>query len=272
MKIWIKAAAAATVVALFTGVGVAAALEGYGPGDDPGGVEAPPVANDLGAGSTESKYVAVQPCRIVDTRQAGGTIGNNQSRPFEVAGTTGFPGQGGKSGGCGIPFGATAVEMSLTIVSASGGGFMRVYPEGTSEPTATFINYSPYNPTNTGSVTLCQSGCGSGDLRVRGHGTGTTTHVVIEVQGYYAKPMAAEVNGSSVVRSSRLTSVTRTSAGVYLLDFDRDTNNCVVNATPYYNDDYISAAQATNGTVLIVTKQRSNNASADTRFNVEVVC
>ena len=80
---------------------------------------------------SESRYVAVTPCRIIDTRNGAGV--NNtpfsalQTRTFSVGGTTGFTAQGGKSGGCGIPVGAVGVAATLTAAEpnpdSSNGGF-----------------------------------------------------------------------------------------------------------------------------------------------------
>ena len=44
-------------------------------------------------------YTPITPCRIVDTRKAGGAIGA-ETRTYYVAGTFGFAPAGGTSGGC----------------------------------------------------------------------------------------------------------------------------------------------------------------------------
>ena len=56
-----------------------------------------------------SIFVPITPCRIADTRLGGGIVTGSSTRSFYVAGTVGFAPQGGKSGGCGVPLGATAV-------------------------------------------------------------------------------------------------------------------------------------------------------------------
>lgn len=42
---------------------------------------------------TPSRYVPLAPCRIVDTRMAGGRLGAGTQRTWQVTGTSGFAGQ-----------------------------------------------------------------------------------------------------------------------------------------------------------------------------------
>ena len=58
-------------------------------------------AQALGDADSDLLFVPVSPCRIIDTRLAGGRIapGPGGVRHFEVAGTTGFEAQGGQAGG-----------------------------------------------------------------------------------------------------------------------------------------------------------------------------
>ena len=80
------------------------------------------IANDL-------VYTPVTPCRIVDTRNAGGAVSANTIRSFDVDGGT-FIGQGGVNGSCGIPFGvARAVAMTLTVTQPSGASFFTAWWE-----------------------------------------------------------------------------------------------------------------------------------------------
>ncbi len=138
------------------------------------------------AGPDGASYSSMTPCRVVDTRAsgAGGAFGANQTRSFQVAGSgAGFAAQGGAAGGCGIPDGAVAVEVSISAVGPSGDGFARAWPAGTTLPNATFLNYrSGASITNTGTVPLAV-GASTADLSVAAFGAGT--HVVVDVQGYF---------------------------------------------------------------------------------------
>jgi hypothetical protein len=87
-------------------------------------------------------FTPVAPCRIIDTRVAGGPIAANATRNFAVSGTTGFAGQGGNAAGCGIPEGAPAAVINYVAVGPAGPGDLRVAAAGTSIPTASILNYS----------------------------------------------------------------------------------------------------------------------------------
>jgi hypothetical protein len=131
-----------------------------------------------------STFVPVTPCRIVDTRVRGGAFARDAQRSYAVTGTgTAFAAQGGRSGGCGIPSGARAVEATVSVVDPSRAGYTRVWPAGQGMPTATFLNFVPRESrTNTGALPLATTGAKQITLR----NFGATADYVIDVQGYYA--------------------------------------------------------------------------------------
>ena len=270
---WKKMALAATVVVAIASGGIAVAGAGPGDGTDaqpPTEVSTGSPLRDLGNGTTETKYVAITPCRIVDTRIGGGALPKEQARSFKVRGTTGFAAQGGHTNGCGIPASATAVEVAVTSVNASGGGYLRIYPAGSSEPTATFLNYSPYNPTNTGAVTMCKScAASSPDITIKGHSN--ATDLVLDVQGYYAKPMAAHIKyDASVIVGSRIGTVTHPNTGGYHITFDRPVTGCVPVATPWYSGYHVSMQVIDANTVGVTLFLGGNLTDAD--FLIQVDC
>src|SRR5688572_20069686 len=68
------------------------------------------------------------PCRVVDTRVAGGAFAANTQRNYRVTGVN-ISGQGGSST-CGIPTGATAIALNVAAIDASASGFLRVWAFG----------------------------------------------------------------------------------------------------------------------------------------------
>jgi len=136
------------------------------------------------APSGGASYVPLAvPCRVVDTRNGGGVLGDGVVRAFQVAGSgANFASQGGAAGGCGVPDEVPGVELSLTVITPTGAnGFVQVSPSDTST-NAAFINYTAGTGiTNTGSVTLSDGG--PIDLQVRN--LGGSIQVAIDVQGYY---------------------------------------------------------------------------------------
>jgi len=119
-------------------------------------------------------FFTVTPCRVADTRNAAGPWGGpalaaNTDRNFIVAGI------------CGIPASADAVSLNVTVVSPTAAGALRIYPGGYAFPLASAINYRPgQTRANNGSYAL-----GSGSLGIRCDQVSGTTHVIIDVSGYY---------------------------------------------------------------------------------------
>ena len=113
--------AALVVVAGSAGVAGGAWAGDGSPPPASGAVGGPDADNRdlLGGGANEDLFVPITPCRIIDTREAGGKLSAvTGSRVFDVAGSgPTFAAQGGKAGGCGIGEGATTVPP-VTIALA----------------------------------------------------------------------------------------------------------------------------------------------------------
>jgi hypothetical protein len=241
-----------------------------------------PTLRDTGAGVTETRCVPVSPCRLYDTRQGqgGSPIGAGNFRILKVKGPENIPGQysgqGGRAGGCGVPVDATAIEATVTAVSPAGTGLLRIWPSGQPETTSTFLNYiRGFNPTNTGAVAICTVSCGAAsDLRVKAFGS--ATHVGIEVQGYYIKPMAAVVNSSgNLVVGSRVVSTVRQSTGQFRVQFDRTVDQCVIAAavdgTSGLGFAMVGPDSADNTRVYVFTSD-VNGALANRQFHMSLTC
>jgi hypothetical protein len=154
------------------------------------GVE-PDLPGDTGA---DLVYTPVTPCRIFDTRLGGGPIAANTQRNFYVAGTGGFPAQGGNAGGCGIPYGAaTSVIVNFAVVNVAGAGNLRAWAVASPQPaapTASVLNYGNVAGlvalANGIAVPICDpavTSCVAGDLRLQADVSGT--NVVADVVGYF---------------------------------------------------------------------------------------
>ena len=143
----------------------------------------------LGDSGDNLVFFPVAPCRIIDTRLAGGAIPAGGTRTFFAAGG-GFAGQGGVAGSCGVPFGpATAVVINFVAVSSAGAGDLRVWPFGQPVPLASAINYIPGAAVANGfPQPICNpavSGCGT-DITVQSDSA--PIQIVADVLGYFARP------------------------------------------------------------------------------------
>ncbi len=156
---------------------------------------------------SQSVFVPVAPCRIVDTRVANNNtqIAGNTTRTFNVVGVNSYAAQGGKGSTCGIPGFVTgipqvaAVEMNVIAVQPAAMGNLLVYPSDVVPGTSSTINFPPsatvpLNIANGVIIPVRQDSQGS-DVTVR---TSQATHVVIDVTGYFLRfPVRGEINATS---------------------------------------------------------------------------
>jgi hypothetical protein len=227
----------------------AATIVGYSAASQasPGGSNQPVQANQpaLAGHSTiiapsvgEDTFVPLTPCRIVDTHSGGGAVASGATRTVHAAGTTGFPAQGGKNGGCGVPAAATAVNVSITTSKAKHPGYLTAYPAGTTRPHSRTISYLKSSVLTASSTVKLGGG---GQLRFFNHGS--TVQVIIDVIGYVIPPIHAIVSpsGGLYAATSRVLSATNTSTGNYTVVTDRDLTGCSVSAGVSGGEYYISA-------------------------------
>lgn len=154
----------------------------------------------IGDTSNSLVYTPIAPCRIVDTRGVGartGILGAGSQRIFDLESSGLTSGQGGAATCPGLPgfsYAAWAINITVTGFSANGG--LTVWAVGTSQPTASAINYSAGHVPSiaNGLVVPGCYGCAD-DIVVRAFGAGT--HVLIDVVGYF-QPTAS--TAASVTR------------------------------------------------------------------------
>ena len=78
-------------------------------------------------------FFAVAPCRVVDTRNpvstnGGPVLGIGTQRNFAIRNN------------CGVPAGAAAVSLNVTIAGATRASFLTIWPAGTTRPVVSTIN------------------------------------------------------------------------------------------------------------------------------------
>ena len=147
-------------------------------------------ATDVTAGLT---FIGIAPCRVADTRGTGGFTGQaglpalvaNTTRTFQLTGTVpGVPAQ------CGIPTFAKAVSVNFTVTGFSAAGDLRVFPAGGAVPATSIINFGLENIANATTVPLGPSGGGENGITIQDDQS--STHVIIDVNGYYVGPSRYE--------------------------------------------------------------------------------
>ena len=156
----------------------------------PAGVRRELVTKALGSAASDLVYTPVTPCRILDTRVAGGPIAGSFTRDFNaVVGAGGnFSSQGGSATDCGVvAAGQAAVVINLTAVTPTGAGFATAYPFGVTRPLASSVNYTAGAIVNNSIVVALPSPLTTKDFTVY---TFATSDFVADIVGYYAPPVA----------------------------------------------------------------------------------
>jgi hypothetical protein len=122
--------------------------------------------------TANSSYVSVTPARVADTRT---------SSPLAGGATLNVQVTGGTSG---VPTGAVAAVLNVTAVNPTAAGFLTVFPEGTTMPTVSNLNFAA-GTIVPNLVTVGLSATGMVSIYLN---TGSTD-VVVDVEGYYATPV-----------------------------------------------------------------------------------
>lgn len=168
-----------------------------------------PVA-DAGTPSTGTRFLGeidkdyiftpVMPCRIADTRLAGGAILASQTREFLGRGAS-FVSQGGSDGDCDLPAAPAALVMNATVVDPLAPGYLTVFVTGRPRPLAASLNYATGQIVNNQMIANLMNFGGQNDgFSLYTH---ATAHVVIDVVGYFDEakvsfvPMDCVTAGSS---------------------------------------------------------------------------
>ena len=124
------------------------------------------------------QFHALTPCRIVDTRKPVGPTGGPILQSEVVRS---FPIQGQ----CGVPVGAKAVALNVTITQPSNFGHLTLFPSGTAVPTVSTINWSPGEPAlANGAIVPLSTNASDLSLRPFLLNNGTV-HVILDVTGYF---------------------------------------------------------------------------------------
>jgi hypothetical protein len=120
-------------------------------------------------------FYTLEPCRLADTREFIGSYGGpsfsaNEDREFPL------------SGQCGIPEGARAVALNVTVTNPTSGGHLTLHPGGTPVPAASTINFRTHQ-TRANNTTARLSA--NAVLAVFAGLPSGTVDVILDVVGYF---------------------------------------------------------------------------------------
>jgi hypothetical protein len=124
-----------------------------------------------------SVYTAVTPARVLDSRAAGVTSdGQSQGGgPLAANSTTTLP----IAGRAGVPSGAEAVVVNLTVTESTAGGFLTAFPCGTTRPVASNLNHAAGQTIAAQAVVTVPAG---GSICIY---TFKATQLIVDVNGFF---------------------------------------------------------------------------------------
>jgi len=136
--------------------------------------DGPPPLNGL-------RFVAVTPCRVVDTRNAAGTFGGPA---IPGGGSRNFP---IPQGSCGIPATAAAYALNATVVPHGSLNYLTIWPTGSSQPVVSTLN--SYDGRVKANASVVPAGSNQGvSVFVT-----DTADVILDINGYFVP-----ANGSAL--------------------------------------------------------------------------
>ncbi len=144
----------------------------------------------LGDTAKDLVFVPVNPCRIIDTRLAGGAIAANTVRNFDVTAVTDYSFQGGVAndcGGVGLAGSFAAAAINFTVVTPGTAGYITAFPYLGTQPLAATVNYTAGSIVGNYAVVKLDQGASASELSVYSF---AQTHLVADIVGYYTTAVA----------------------------------------------------------------------------------
>lgn len=142
-------------------------------------------AKALGDADRDLVFVPITPCRIFDSRVAGGQVAAGTVRGIDVTAVSSYAFQGGVNNDCGGMGNAgsfAAVAVNLIVVTPTANGYITAFPINTTMPVTSTVNYSAAGLVDNATVVRLDQGAAANEMNIY---SSATTHVVIDAYGYY---------------------------------------------------------------------------------------
>jgi hypothetical protein len=137
----------------------------------------PFTANPI-AGGPATNFYTLTPCRIADTRNAAGPLGGPALQPDGAARVLPV-----LSAGCGIPSGAAALAVNVTVTQPAAQGLLRLFAADQPLPGTSVISFSA-GQTRANNAIVSLPADGSGGIAVKLESSGSV-QVIVDVTGYF---------------------------------------------------------------------------------------
>lgn len=214
-------------------------------------------------------YVPVTPCRIFDTRIAGGAIATNTTRSFDVTAVSNYSFQGGAANNCGIGASGSfaAVVINVTTVSPAGQGYITAFPYLVAQPLAATLVYTPGSIVSNEVVLKLDQGASADELSIY---ASNQVHVVGDVTGYFRNPGTPTlecVNSGETIDSVAAGATQNTVAPVCPATYTQTGTNCETSTWQmpfvYISDGTCSAQNNSGGSAQL----RASRTCCRPKFN-----
>lgn len=215
----------------------------------------------LGDPAQDLVYVPVTPCRILDTRVAGGPIPANSFRDFDLTDVVRYAPQGGDTSNCNVgdkgSFAAAA--LNITVVSPNIAGYITAFPYLASQPTAATINYVAGDIRNSLAIVRLDQSAAAYEFSVYSF---AQTHLVADIVGYFREPEATALECVSV-SSTQITGITTLTvnspacpAGHTIISGGCDSNGYVGASITGNSFHYCSSWYPNSATIYLISHAR----------------
>jgi hypothetical protein len=141
-------------------------------------------------GQTVSNFVSLKPCRVIDTRDPA--FGSNFGPPYMAAKSTRtFP---IISGSCGVPSGALAYSVNITVVPHGVMPYLTIWPAGQQQPVVSTLN--SYSGSVVANAAIVPAGV-NGAIALYADGD---TDVLVDVNGYFLQEQQAQQVTTTIIQ------------------------------------------------------------------------
>jgi len=228
-----------------------------------GAKSAVPVPKYLGDTMDDLTYTPVTPCRLADTRVAGGPLSPRAARAFSATQTSLIAAAGGNPVGCSIPTGPTGLALTLTVVLPPQVGNLVAYADGGPVPLASALNFLAGQIIANTTVVPSTSTLGL-NFDIFNNSDGATD-VVVDIVGYFYAPQAPDcvaiINTASPASGGSF-NVTAVCTPGYRITMGGCATSAIVAGTDWEsatfngtNDGWTCAGKNNTGTGATITSQ-----------------
>ena len=224
----------------------------------------------LGDADKDLIFVPITPCRIIDTRVAGGAIAANTVRHFDVTAVSNYSFQGGDSSNCngaGAAGSFAAAAINFTVVTPSAAGYITAFPYLATQPLAATVNYTAGDVRGNFAVVRLDQGASADELSVYSF---AQTHLVADIVGYYRNPAAPTlecVNSGETIDSVAAGATQNTVAPACPATYTQTATNCESSTWQmpfvYFSDGTCSAQNNSSGSAQL----RASRTCCRPKFN-----